>query len=59
MRWIKQDGMYFSEGDLIVIRKMSGKWTATSYQGDWLFDTGTLKHAKEIAEAKIKTWEVY
>lgn len=51
--------MYFSEGDLIVIRKMSGKWTATSYRGDWLFDTGTLKHAKEIAEAKIKTWEVY
>nr|DAG39498.1 MAG TPA: hypothetical protein [Caudoviricetes sp.] len=59
MRWIGRSGTYYSENDLIIIRRVNGKWNGTSQQGDWLLEAESLKKAKAIAEAKIKTWEVY
>lgn len=59
MRWIGRSGTYYSENDLIIIRRVNGKWNGTSQQGDWLLEDKSLKKAKAIAEAIIKNREVY
>lgn len=59
MRWIGRSGTYYSENDLIIIRRVNGKWNGTSQQGDWLLEDESLKEAKAIAEAIIKNREVY
>lgn len=33
MRWIGRSGTYYSENDLIIIRRVNGKWNGTSQQG--------------------------
>lgn len=59
MRWIGRSGTYYSENDLIIIRRVNGKWNGTSQQGDWLLEDESLKKAKAITEAIIKNREVY
>lgn len=58
MRWIGRGRTYYSENDLIIIRRVNGKWNGTSQQRDWLFEDESLKKAKAIAEAIIKNREV-
>ena len=53
MRWIGRSGTYYSENDLIIIRRVNGKWNGTSQQGDWLLEDESLKKAKAIAAAII------
>ena len=59
MRWIGRSGTYYSENDLIIIRRVNGKWNGSSQQGFCLFEEEALKIAKAIAEAIIKNREVY
>ena len=59
MRWIGRSWTYYSENDLIIIRRVNGKWNGTSQNGDWLLEAESLKKAKAIAEAIIKNREVY
>lgn len=59
MKWIGRRGTYYSENDLVIIRRVNGKWNGTSQYGNWLYETESLKKAKAIAEAIIKNREVY
>lgn len=59
MRWIGRGGTYYSENDLVILRRVNGKWNGTSQHGDWLLEAESLKKAKAIAEAIIKNREVY
>ena len=59
MKWIGRRGTYYSENDLVIIRRVNGKWNGTSQYGDWLYEAESLKKAKAIAEAIIKNREVY
>ena len=59
MRWIGRSGTYYSENDLIIIRRVNGKWNGTSQHVDWLLEAESLKKAKAIAEAIIKNREVH
>lgn len=59
MKWIGRRGTYYSENDLVIIRRVNGKWNGTSQYGDWLYEAKSLKKAKAIAETIIKNREVY
>lgn len=59
MKWIGRRGTYYSENDLVIIRRVNGKWNGTSQYGDWLYEVESLKKAKAIAETIIKNREVY
>lgn len=34
MRWIGRGGTYYSENDLVILRRVNGKWNGTSPNGD-------------------------
>lgn len=59
MKWIGRRETYYSENDLVIIRRVNGKWNGTSQYGNWLYEAESLKKAKAIAETIIKNREVY
>lgn len=53
MKWTGRNGIYYSEGDLVVIRHQSHDWLVSTLDGAYMFSAKTLRQAKTIAERTI------